>query len=189
MISAILLSAGQSRRMHGENKLVKKVKGIPLIKHSIKNILNSSVDDLIIILGHQKELLEKLIDKNKKIKFVFNKDFESGMASSIKTGLNHLSKNTDAFFVCLADMPLVNKNIYNLLIKSKNNGEIIIPTYKGKKGNPVLFSISMKNKIKNIEGDVGAKKIIEMNKNKILFCETNDMSVTKDYNTKDCFDI
>jgi len=86
-------------------------------------------------------------------------------------------------------MPLVNKNIYNLLIKSKNNGEIIIPTYKGKKGNPVLFSISMKNKIKNIEGDVGAKKIIEMNKNKILFCETNDMSVTKDYNTKDCFDI
>ena len=59
MISAILLSAGQSRRMHGENKLVKKVKGIPLIKHSIKNILNSSVDDLIIILGHQKELLEK----------------------------------------------------------------------------------------------------------------------------------
>ena len=92
MISAILLAAGQSKRMKGENKLTKEIQGVPLIKHSVKNILASSIDELIVVLGHQKEIIEKLIDKNKKIKFVFNKDFESGMASSIKTGLNHLSE-------------------------------------------------------------------------------------------------
>ena len=91
MISAILLAAGQSKRMNGENKLTKKIQGVPLIKHSVKNILASSIDELIIVLGYQKELLKKLIDKNEKIKFVFNKDFESGIASSIKTGLNNLS--------------------------------------------------------------------------------------------------
>jgi len=89
MISAILLAAGQSKRMNGENKLTKEIQGIPVIKLSVKNILASSINELIIVLGYQKEIVEKLIDRNNKIKFVFNKDFESGMASSIKAGLNH----------------------------------------------------------------------------------------------------
>ena len=67
MISAILLAAGQSKRMKGENKLTKKIEGIPLINHSIKNILDSSVDELIIVVGYQKESIEKLITKNEKI--------------------------------------------------------------------------------------------------------------------------
>ena len=188
MISAILLAAGQSKRMNGENKLTKEIQGTPLIKHSVKNILASSIDELIVVLGHQKETIEKLINKNEKIKFVFNKDFESGIASSIKTGLNNLSEKTEAFFICLGDMPMVNPNIYNQLIKSINKREIIVPTYKGQQGNPVLFAKSMKEKIINISGDVGAKKILELNKDKILNLEINDQCVTKDFNTQDSFD-
>jgi len=116
--------------MNGENKLTKEIQGIPLIKRSVKNIIASAVDELIIVLGYQKEIIEKLIDKNEKIKFIFNKDFENGMASSIKTGLNNLSEKTEAFFICLGDMPMVNHDIYNQLIKSKDNKEIIVPTYK-----------------------------------------------------------
>ena len=186
-ISAILLAAGQSKRMNGENKLSKKIQGIPLIKLSVKNILASSINELIIVLGHQKEIIEKLIDKNEKIKFVFNKDFKNGMASSIKAGLNYLSEDTEAFFICLGDMPMVNKDIFNLLIKSKNNREIIVPTYKNKQGNPILFSKSMKKKIMTIEGDVGAKKILELNKDKILNVETNNQSIIKNFNTLDNF--
>ena len=187
MISAILLAAGQSKRMDGENKLTKEIQGVPLIKHSVKNILASFVGELIIVLGYQKEIIEKLIDKNNKIKFVFNKDFENGMASSIKTGLNNLSDKTKAFFICLGDMPMVSLDTYNQLIKSKGNKEIIAPTYKGQQGNPVLFNKSMKEKIMGITGDVGAKKILELNKDKILNIETNDQSVVKDFNTKDNF--
>jgi len=187
VISAILLTAGQSKRMDGENKLTKEIQGVPLIKHSVKNILASSVDELIIVLGHQKEIIEKLIDKNEKIKFVFNKDFESGMASSIKTGIDNLSDKTEAFFICLGDMPMVSHNIYNQLIKSKDNKEIIVPTYKGQQGNPVLFSILMKDKIMNIEGDLGAKKILEANKDKILNLAINDEGVIKNYNSVNDF--
>jgi len=187
MISAILLAAGQSKRMNGENKLTKEIQGIPLIKHSVKNILASSIDELIVVLGHQKEIIEKLIDKNEKIKFVFNKDFESGMASSIKAGLNNLSEKTEAFFVCLGDMPMVSYDIYNQLIKSKDNKEIIVPTYKKQQGNPVLFDKSMKEKVIDVSGDVGAKKILELNKDKILNLEINDQSITKGFDTKDDF--
>ena len=187
MISSILLAAGQSKRMNGENKLTKKIKDIPLIKYSVKNILASSINELIIVLGYQKEIIEKLIDKNKKIKFVFNKDFESGMATSIKAGLNHLSKKTEAFFICLGDMPMVSHDIYDQLIKSKNNKEVIVPTYKGQQGNPVLFNKSMKEKVIDISGDIGAKKILELNKDKILNSEIDDQSITKGFDTQDNF--
>ena len=187
MISAILLAAGQSKRMNGENKLTKKIQDIPLIKHSVKNILFSSVDELIVVLGYQKEIIEKLIDKNKKIKFVFNKDFENGMASSIKAGLNHLSNNTEAFFICLGDMPMVNSDIYNQLINSRNQKNIIVPTYNGQQGNPVLFDKSMKEKVIDISGDIGAKKILELNKDKILSLEISDQGITRGFDTQDDF--
>ena len=187
MISSILLTAGKSKRMAGENKLTKEIQGIPLIKHSVKNILSSSIDELIIVLGYQSEIIEKLIDKHEKIKFVFNKDFESGMSSSIKTGINHLSNNAQAFFICLGDMPMINPDIYSKLIKSRNKKDILVPTYNKEQGNPVLFSISMKSIIMSVKGDKGAKQILEQNKNKILKIEIDDINITKDFNTRSDF--
>ncbi len=86
-------------------------------------------------------------------------------------------------------MPMVNKDIYNQLIKSRNNNEIIVPTYKGQQRNPVLFAKSMKEKIMDITGDVGAKKILELNKDKILNVEINNQSITKSFDTRDHFNF
>ena len=69
----------------------------------------------------------------------------------------------------------------------KNQKEILIPTYKNQQGNPVLFEKSMKDKILSIEGDFGAKKIIESNSDKVLNIEINDESITKDFNTQQSF--
>ena len=197
MISAILLTAGQSKRMNGENKLTKEIKGFPLIKLSVKNILASSIDELIVVLGYQKEIIEKLIDKNEKIKFIFNKDFESGMASSIKIGLDNLSEKTEAFFICLGDMPMVNQNIYNKMIKTKLNynkklkpnfkKEIFIPTYEKKNGNPVLFTKHMKEKIMQISGDDGAKELIEIYKSKALHIPVKNRGITLDFDIQEDF--
>ena len=82
---------------------------------------------------------------------------------------------------------MVSHDIYNQLIKSKDNKEIIVPTYKGQQGNPVLFDKSMKEKVLDIRGDVGAKKILELNKAKILNLEINDQSIAKGFNTQDDF--
>ena len=187
MISSILLAAGESKRMKGDNKLTKEINGIPLIRHSIDNILSSSIDELIIVLGYQKEIIKNFIDENDKIKIVFNNQFKTGMASSIKSGIKNLSTKTEAFFICLGDMPMINKHIYNDLIKHVNNKEIIIPTYKKQQGNPILFSIKMKNEIMNIEGDVGAKEILKKNKDKIFNLQINDQAILKNYNTLDSF--
>ena len=197
MISSILLAAGESSRMKGENKLIKEINGIPLINYSVKNILGSSIDELVIVLGHEKSIIQNIIKENKKIKFVYNENYKSGMASSIKKGLDSITKKAEAFFICLGDMPNVNQNIYNKLIKTRFNynkklppgkkKEIIIPTYEKKYGNPILFSKFMKEKIMNINGDDGAKKIIEMNENKILYIPVKSSGITLDFDTKEDF--
>ena len=199
MISAILLAAGQSKRMEGENKLTKEINGIPLIKYAVKNILGSTVDELVIVVGHEKEILERTIEDNKKIKFVYNSNFTSGVASSIKIGLENISKKSEAFFICLGDMPNVSQNIYNKLIKSRNNynkkfstkykKEIIIPTFEEQYGNPILFSKYMKEKIMQVKGDTGAKKILELYKKNIIKVKINNRGVLENFNTKDSFNL
>ena len=82
---------------------------------------------------------------------------------------------------------MVNQGVYNQLIKSRNNKEIIVPVYKGQQGNPVLFDKSMKEKVLDIRGDVGAKKILELSKAKILNLEINDQSIAKGFNIQDDF--
>jgi molybdenum cofactor cytidylyltransferase len=197
MISAILLAAGQSTRMNGENKLVKEIKGTPLIHYAVQNILLSSVDEIVIVTGFESELIEKIIGKNKKIKFVLNDNYKDGISSSIKKGIKNLSKKSEAFFICLGDMPMVKQSVYNKLIKSRYNynkkkkpldkKEIIIPTYSDQAGNPILFSKYMKDKIMQINGDVGAKKIIELNKKNILNIPFKSKGITLDFDTKTDF--
>ena len=121
MISAILLAAGQSTRMKDENKLTKEINNVPLIKYTTKNILASAIDEIIVVLGYERKKIENIIGKNKKIKFVYNKDFKNGISTSIITGLYSVSKKAEAFFICLGDMPNVNQNIYNKLIKTRYN--------------------------------------------------------------------
>ena len=86
MISAILLAAGQSKRMNGENKLTKKINGVPLINRSILNILESSIEELIIVTGYQNEILESIINNhegdelvslaNKKLQYIHSLEDE-----------------------------------------------------------------------------------------------------------------
>ena len=197
MISSILLAAGESKRMKGENKLTKTIRGIPLINYTIKNILGSAVNEIIVVLGHEKESLETIIEKNKKIKLVFNENFKSGIASSIKVGLKNISNKADAFFICLGDMPDVNQNIYNKLIKARNSynkklkhifkREIIIPSYEGQDGNPILFSKFMKKKLMNLKEDLGPKEIIELNKKKILNIPFDNEGILVDFDTQENF--
>ena len=187
MISSILLVAGQSKRMLGENKLTKNVNGIPLINCALNNILKSHVNEIIIVLGYQKETIEKLIDKTSKIKFVFNSNFETGMASSIKKGIKNLSDKSEGFFISLADMPSIKSETYNHLIKFNKNKKIIIPLFKGQKGNPVFFPSSFEEKLLAIQDDDGAKKMLEINKKEVLKLEINDPGIIKDLDVPNDF--
>ena len=76
MISAILLAAGQSKRLTKENKLTKIYKTKPLINHSLDSLVKSKIAKIFIVLGYEKNKLKKINIKNKKIQFIFNKNYK-----------------------------------------------------------------------------------------------------------------
>jgi len=185
MISAILLAAGQSQRMGGDNKLIKKYIKKHLINHILDTLIKSKIKKIIVVSGFQNSKVKKIIVKNKKINFVYNKNYKSGMASSIKTGLKRISKKNIGFLIIHADMPKISRKIINKLyeaIKNKDK-EIFVPIYKRKLGNPVGFKYSMLKKLKKIKGDKGAKKIIKRNKKKLYLVKVNAKSIFNDLNT------
>ncbi len=185
MISAILLAAGQSQRMGGDNKLIKKYIKKHLINHILDTLIKSKINKIIVVSGFQNSKVKKIIVKNKKINFVYNKNYKSGMSSSIKTGLKRISKKNIGFLIIHADMPKISRKIINKLyeaIKNKDK-EIFVPIYKRKLGNPVGFKYSMLKKLKKIKGDKGAKKIIKRNKKKLYLVKVNAKSIFNDLNT------
>ena len=91
MISAIILAAGLSKRMKLGNKLLLEKNNIPIINMTLERVVDSKVNEIIVVLGRDPSLIEKKIN-NKKVKFVINMDYRSGISSSIKKGLKKLTK-------------------------------------------------------------------------------------------------
>ena len=183
MISSILLAAGQSKRMQGENKLLKKYKKKYLINHILKSLIRSKVNKIIVVLGHENRKIKKIALKSKKIIFVFNSNYAKGISTSIKCGLKKISKKNIGFLITHADMPLVSKTILNTLcsaLKSKNK-EIFVPVYKKKIGNPLAFKYLMIKSLKKIKGDKGAKKLIRSNKSKVQLVKMKSKTILIDF--------
>jgi len=113
MIRAILLAAGQSKRLKGENKLIRKFKNKPLINHVINSLIKSKISKIIIVVGHQSKEIKKIIKNNKKIIFILNKKYKSGISSSIKVGLKKISKKNKGFLIVQSDMPFIKSSNIN----------------------------------------------------------------------------
>ena len=183
MIKTILLAAGQSRRLKSENKLIKLYKKKPLINYSLKTLHKSKVDKVVIVLGHQKNELKKIIKKNKKNIFIFNKDYRKGMASSIKAGLKKVSKSDKGFIIVQSDMPFIKLSEINKIYNSIKSQKFLVYAlrYKNRVGNPVGFDISVIKKFKRIKGDVGAKFMVKRLKNETKFIKIGNLKSFKDF--------
>ncbi len=181
MISAIILAAGLSKRMKIGNKLLLERNKIPIIKTTLDKIKASNVKDLILVLGNNAKPILNII-KNEKIKISYNKDYKSGVSSSIKKGIKELDNSSEGVIICLADMPSIKTSTYNKLISTyyENKNKNIVPYFRNQKGNPVLFSKSYFKSLMNIKGDVGAKNLIKDNKEDFLKIPVTDSGIIED---------
>ena len=189
MIKAILLAAGQSKRLKDENKLIKKFKNKPLINHVLNSLLKSKVNKIIIVLGYQNKKLKKIIKKNNKNIFTTNKKFKSGMSTSIKSGLRKISKKDKGFIIVQSDMPFIKTSDINKIYNSIEKGRTLVHAlkFKSKVGNPIGFDISVINKFIKIKGDVGAKFIVKRLKKNTNFIKVSSNRIFKDFDLKKDF--
>ena len=191
MIKAIFLAAGQSKRLKSENKLTKLYKKTPLINHSLKALQKSKVNKVIIVLGHEHKKVKKIIKKNKKNIFIYNKNFRKGMASSIKVGLRKITRNDKGFIIVQSDMPFIKTVDINKIFNSIKLKKFLVYVlkFKNKIGNPIGFDISLIKKFKNIKGEFGAKFMVKRLKNRTKFIRTSTAESFKDFDKASDFRI
>ena len=193
-IDCFILAAGMSRRMGNENKLLKKVNKNTILNQTLINHIESKINNINLILGHQKDIVLKYIDQNK-IFIIENNNFKSGMLSSILKINENISDNTSGILISLADMPFVTSEDINKLIKIFNENDqkiICIPENKGKLGNPLLLPKKIyKDLIKDISklsNDRGLKKLILDKKYNYIKVSLSE-GVTKDFDTIEDFNL
>jgi molybdenum cofactor cytidylyltransferase len=162
-VAALLLAAGQSRRMGTLNKLLIGIDGKPMVRHVAEAVQASQARPIIVVTGHQREKVEAALSGLGIGRFVFNPDYAKGLSTSLKQGIAALPKGTEAVVVCLGDMPKVAAGEIDRLIAAFNPVEgraICLPTRRGKRGNPVLLASRLFQELANVSGDVGARDLI-----------------------------
>tara|TARA_A100001234_G_scaffold175932_1_gene157597 strand:- start:604 stop:1179 length:576 start_codon:yes stop_codon:yes gene_type:complete len=183
VIKAILLAAGQSKRLKSENKLIKYYKKKSLINYSLKALHKSKINKVIVVLGHQKDELKKIIQKNKKNIFIYNKEYKEGMASSIKAGLKKVTKKDKGFIIVQSDMPFIKSSDINKICNSIKSKKYLVYAlrYKNRVGNPIGFDVSIMKKFVRIKGDIGAKFMVKRLKNETKFIQISNVKSFKDF--------
>jgi len=171
MISAILLAAGESKRM-GITKQILKFGKNTILEYTINNLVNSKIDEIILVLGYKaKEIKKQVSTDYDNLIITVNSDFRNGMSSSIKQGIRSINPEAKAALIVLGDQPLISSEIINLVIDSYNEKDvgIVAPIFKGIIGHPVCFNLDKyRDRLLGLSGDKGAKEIVDANKNDFL---------------------
>lgn len=184
-IGAVILAAGQSRRMGNINKLLAEIDGKPMLGHVVDAALASDASPVIVVTGHEPDRIKQAL-AGRDVTFVHNPDYAEGLSTSLRHGLSVLDQTIDGAVVCLGDMPGITPDHINQLIDAFDPDDghaICVPTFKGKRGNPVLWHRRFFSAMTEISGDVGARHLIGDNEEVLLEIPMDDNAILADLDT------
>jgi molybdenum cofactor cytidylyltransferase len=184
-IAALVLAAGQSRRMGGINKQLASWQGRPLLRHTVENVLASGIEAVFVVTGHEGEAVAAAL-AGLPVVIVHNPDYTAGLAGSLKAGLRALPESADGVLICLGDMPRVGPAPLDKLISAfaPVEGRVIcVPTYRGRRGNPAVLGRQFFPELAALEGDRGARRLIEAHPELVAEVAVEDASVLLDVDT------
>ncbi len=187
-VVAVVLAAGLGQRMGGK-KMLAEFEGSSLVATTVANIRASGVDEVIIVTGQDAVLVADAV-RGSKVRIVHNPDFETGMASSLRVGVE-AAKSADAVVICLGDMPRVKSAVIDRMIAAFNPTEhrsIVVPTHQGQFGNPVLWGAEHFERLTAMQGDKGARALIAGLKSEATEIEA-DAGVLMDADTPEALAI
>ncbi|RLG09620.1 MAG: hypothetical protein DRN68_01150 [Thaumarchaeota archaeon] len=186
--SGIILAAGESRRIPTCKQLL-KIHGKAMIEIVVEKAIKSRLDEVIVVLGHEFKTIQGYVKKYvglaKPLKIVYNPDFKNGLSTSLKAGLKAVSSESGAVIFILADQPLIQVKTINQLMEVHSSMDclIVVPTYRGRRGNPVLVDRKLFGEIFKLKGDIGARPLIKRYVDRVVYVATDDLGVIADIDT------
>ncbi len=185
-VAAIVLAAGRSSRMAPQNKLlVPDRAGRPMVARVVDNLLSSAARPVIVVTGHRAEEVSAAL-AGRPVQLVHAADYADGLSASLRVGIAAVPATASAALVCLGDMPLVTGRMIERLIEAYDPDEgrsVVVPTCRGKIGNPVLWDRRFFPDIAGLVGDVGARALLERHSEYVAQVELGDDAVLRDFDT------
>lgn len=184
-ISAIVLAAGKSSRM-GENKLLLPWNGSTVIRHIVDVLACAPVAEVWVVTGFEADLLQSALE-GAPCRLAHNPDFESGMASSIATGVR-AAPEADGYLIALGDMPFLKSELVLRVVKRAAKDRIVVPRFKDRLGQPILFGAEFRGELLTLHSDKGAKVLLGQYSDRLEFVETDDDRQFEDIDTAEAFE-
>lgn len=181
-IPAIVLAAGMSRRFGSENKLEAKIKRISILEKTIANLSLSQCGKIFVVVGHNEASIKKLLKKFG-VTFLMNRNFRSGMGSSIGEGIKSLPENAPGALIVLGDMPLVKPETIDRLLRAHKEAEgkkILVPVFNSQRGNPVLWDREVFSNLLGLTQDAGGREIFRKNPGMVKEVPVDDPGILFD---------
>jgi molybdenum cofactor cytidylyltransferase len=176
--AGIILAAGSSVRF-GHPKQLIKLRGKYLVEWVADAALNSRLQTVVLVLGHaHQEIINALGTKGQhpKLEVVVNHRYHVGQSTSLRIGLSRVRQDFAAVMYLLADQPMITSDTIDYLLDQFNGSDkdICVPVFEGQRGNPAIFRRSVYDEIMMIEGDIGAREIINKNAERVLYAKIKD---------------
>ncbi len=174
----IVLAAGMSTRM-GRAKQLLEIAGKPLLTRVVSAALESSLAKVVLVLGHEAQKLKTAlgpIGRCERLQIVINEGYQAGMAGSLQAGLRSIKGQFPSVMFLLIDQPLIDAGAINLLLHRfwETDKGICLPKQGNRPGNPVCFSSFFYEEILRIQGDKGARELIQKHADDVLFVESDN---------------
>jgi molybdenum cofactor cytidylyltransferase len=186
----------------GQNKLLLNFREKPLIVHAVDTLLASDIDEVIVVLGHEIEKVRDQLERSiglankaasgKPLRLTQNPDYQNGLSTSVRTGVEAVSRQANGIMIYLADQPLlepedVNRIVAGFAAAKEVNKSIVVPFFRGERGNPVILDASLRDSILGIVGDVGCKGVIKRYPEKVYAIEMENDHVVRDVDDVQAF--
>ena len=180
MIWAIILAAGESRRM-GEPKLLLPFGQTTIIETVVDHVIQSKADRIVVILGHQEEEMRKKI-RNIPVTIAVNPAYRQGMLSSIQRGFVSLPEDARAALIVLGDQPSIQMSVIDKIVDSQAQTQkgIVIPVYKGRRGHPVLVDMKYREDVMRLDPDTGLRGLAHIHTEDVMEVEVDNPCILKD---------
>ncbi len=188
-VAALVLAAGSSRRMAGDNKLLQTVGGVPMVRRAVNAALASRCTPVVVVTGFAIDSVRDALT-GLDLAFAHNTAHQTGMASSLRVGLQALPADVDAVVVVLGDMPGIDAGHLDRLVAAFDvrRGNIVVPMKDGRRGNPILWPREFFAEMLQVQGDIGARELLSRHAERIDSVAIDDDAIFADVDTPAALD-
>lgn len=183
-VAAIILAAGQSRRMGAFKPLLPFGKKT-VIEANVDYLRKAGIERIVAVLGHRSDDVREQLSESS-VRFTINLDPTSEMSASIAAGIRELPTSIKATLIALVDHPAIPARVVSTLVAEWQSGaRLVVPTWNGRGGHPVLVDLGFRDQLMSLDPNQGLKALFDTHRGEVRRVDVDSPYIARDMDTWD----